>query len=412
MREGWVETTLGEVTAVNPGRLKRVAPDDVIRYVDISSVSWDSGIDICSVAAMPFGQAPGRARRPINEKDVVVSTVRPRLRAMGQVPPSLAGQVASTGLCVLRAHDSQVILPDYVWQVVRHQPFTDWLVERETGSNYPAVRSSDIEAYPFLLPPVEEQRRIVDLMGHIDAMIHATTLSLDALRASREAALSDLIPLVPESGTPLSSVSTITDCEHKTAPTAKEHESVAGRVIGTPAIRDGRIISAEARPVSAATYSEWTGRRVPHQGDVVLTREAPVGQAALIREEHGPLCLGQRTVLLSPGSSYDSAFLLSLLMSPAYQRWLRGASVSQTVERINVKRLSEMPVPQLPVEAQRAVGAQLEAMLEAEDRGVDEIERLRALRAACLSALVTGSHEIPSAYDEFLSDEGWRDGVR
>jgi len=303
-------------------------------------------------------------------------------------------------------------LPDYVWQVVRHQPFTDWLVERETGSNYPAVRSSDIEAYPFLLPPVEEQRRIVDLMGHIDAMIHATTLSLDALRASREAALSDLIPLVPESGTPLSSVSTITDCEHKTAPTAKEHESVAGRVIGTPAIRDGRIISAEARPVSAATYSEWTGRRVPHQGDVVLTREAPVGQAALIREEHGPLCLGQRTVLLSPGSSYDSAFLLSLLMSPAYQRWLRGASVSQTVERINVKRLSEMPVPQLPVEAQRAVGAQLEAMLEAEDRGVDEIERLRALRAACLSALVTGSHEIPSAYDEFLSDEGWRDGVR
>ena len=281
-----------------------------------------------------------------------------------------------------------------------------------TQTGVPGLNRENAYRLEVSLPPIEEQRRIVDLMGHIDAMIHATTLSLDALRASREAALSDLIPLVPESGTPLSSVSTITDCEHKTAPTAKEHESVAGRVIGTPAIRDGRIISAEARPVSAATYSEWTGRRVPHQGDVVLTREAPVGQAALIREEHGPLCLGQRTVLLSPGSSYDSAFLLSLLMSPAYQRWLRGASVSQTVERINVKRLSEMPVPQLPVEAQRAVGAQLEAMLEAEDRGVDEIERLRALRAACLSALVTGSHEIPSAYDEFLSDEGWRDGVR
>lgn len=153
MRNRWVETTLGEVTAVNPGRLNGVSPDEVVRYVDISSVSWDGGIDVRSVAAMPFGQAPGRARRPINEKDVVVSTVRPRLRAMGQVPPSLAGQVASTGLCVLRSHDPQVILPDYVWQVVRHQPFTDWLVERETGSNYPAVRSSDIEAYRFLLPP-------------------------------------------------------------------------------------------------------------------------------------------------------------------------------------------------------------------------------------------------------------------
>lgn len=406
MRDRWFETTLGEVTAVNPGRLNGVSPDEVIRYVDISSVSWDGGIDVRSVAAMPFGQAPGRARRPINEKDVVVSTVRPRLRAMGQVPPSLAGQVASTGLCVLRSHDPQVILPDYVWQVVRHQPFTDWLIERETGSNYPAVRSSDIEAYRFLLPPIEDQRRIVDLMRHMDVLVATAVRALYALRRTREAALASQVSIVPDSGTPLASVVQITDCEHKTAPTAGEHEAVAGHVIGTPAIRDGRLIHAEARPVNASTFAEWTSRRLPQEGDVVLTREAPVGQAALIREEDGPLCLGQRTVLLSPDERCDPAFLLAVFMSPAYQEWMRVASVSQTVNRINVKRLGQMPVPAVPTDEQRAIGLQLRRMLEAEDRGRDEIGQLRTLRSALLATLLTGAHEIPSSYDEFIRDEG------
>lgn len=400
MRDDWVETTLGEVARTRPpaGVAAPGIPYVALEHFDSGSPAlhrWGDTADATSVTT-PF--EPG---------DVLFGKLRPYLRKV--VVADFRGRCTNEALAYRVS--SPALSQEYLALLLRSDAALSH-ASVTTGTRMPRTSARSMASMQVLLPSIEEQRRIVDLIGHIDAMIHATTLSLDALRASREASLSDLIPVVPESGTPLSSVSTITDCEHKTAPTAEKHESVAGRVIGTPAIRDGRIISAEARPVSAATYSEWTGRRVPHQGDVVLTREAPVGQAAIIREEHGPLCLGQRTVLLSPGSSYDSGFLLSLLMSPAYQRWMRGASVSQTVDRINVKRLSEMPVPQLPVEAQRAVGAQLGAMLEAEDRGVDEIEGLRALRAACLSALLTGSHEIPSAYDEFLSDEGWRDGVR
>ncbi|WP_282005942.1 hypothetical protein [Propioniciclava sinopodophylli] len=243
-------------------------------------------------------------------------------------------------------------------------------------------------------------------MSHVDGLVASAVRALDALRRAREAALASQVSIVSDGGLPLASMVRITDCEHKTAPTAGEHEVVAGHVVGTPAIRDGRLIHAEARPVNASTFAKWTSRRLPQEGDVVLTREAPVGQAALIREEDGPLCLGQRTVLLSPDERCDPAFVLAVLMSPAYQEWMRVASVSQTVNRINVKRLGQMPVPAVPIDEQRAIGLQLRRMLEAEDRGREEIGQLRTLRSALLATLLTAAHEIPSSYDEFIRDEG------
>ena len=62
MRSGWVETTLGEVTAINPGRLNGVSPDEVIRYVDISSVSWDGGIDLEYSQRLGLSRVSGRGK--------------------------------------------------------------------------------------------------------------------------------------------------------------------------------------------------------------------------------------------------------------------------------------------------------------------------------------------------------------
>lgn len=280
------------------------------------------------------------------------------------------------------------------------------LDEVTTQTGVPGLNRENAYRLEVSIPPIEEQRRIVDLMSHVDGLVASAVRALDALRRAREAALASQVSIVSDGGLPLASMVRITDCEHKTAPTAGEHEVVAGHVVGTPAIRDGRLIHAEARPVNASTFAKWTSRRLPQEGDVVLTREAPVGQAALIREEDGPLCLGQRTVLLSPDERCDPAFLLAVLMSPAYQEWMRVASVSQTVNRINVKRLGQMPVPAVPIDEQRAIGLQLRRMLEAEDRGREEIGQLRTLRSALLATLLTAAHEIPSSYDEFIRDEG------
>src|SRR5690606_18060292 len=73
----------------------------------------------------------------------------------------------------------------------------------------------------------------------------------------------------------------ITDCEHKTAPAAPRGTEY-GYSVGTPCIKNGRLLLDAAKRVDRATYEKWTARAVPQKDDIILTREAPVGEAALL----------------------------------------------------------------------------------------------------------------------------------
>ncbi|MBE9405084.1 restriction endonuclease subunit S [Brachybacterium sp. Marseille-Q2903] len=399
------------MTAVNPGRLNGVSPDEVIRYVDISSVSWDGGIDVRSLAAMPFGQAPGRARRPINEKDVVVSTVRPRLRAMGQVPPSLAGQVASTGLCVLRPHDPQVILPDYVWQVVRHQPFTDWLVERETGSNYPAVRSSDIEAYRFLLPPIEEQRRIVDLMSHVDDLIALNEFEVSKQHALRSVVLEDGLADAEDGQTRLGDLTaSVIGGTWGSPPGEREVEVVS---FGTKAfIGEVQYLdpsSGASRSLSATQYA----KRELLSGDVVLevSGGSPtqlVGRTLLVREDLPGVVPSSfmRRIRVNREQALPRYF--HLLTQWLYQSGAVEALQPNTtsIRNLKVPLYLDLPVPSLPLHLQADLVERIDAMDDAIESSVSDLTALRSSRTSLLATLLSGEHSIPSSYDEFISDEG------
>ena len=190
--EGWTETTLGEVAAINPEATSNWPVSREFRYVDLASVSESGGIDLAATQVFTLGEAPGRARRVVRENDVIVSTVRPYLRGFARVPRELEENVASTGFAVLRSTIPRSI-PGFVWATVRTQSFVDYLVDRSTGSNYPAVRPQDISAFPITLPPLVEQRRIVDVVESVDGAIAAADVAAADARDLRSALLSDLL---------------------------------------------------------------------------------------------------------------------------------------------------------------------------------------------------------------------------
>ncbi len=191
MRDGWRETTLGEVVEVNPESMSTSSAPATFRYVDLSSVTPTRGIDEVELASYSLETAPGRARRIIRRGDVLVSTVRPYLRGFGYVSSSLDGEVASTGFCVLRAIPA-IIESGLIWALVRTPDFVGHLMTRATGSNYPAVRSPDVASFPLLLPPLDEQRRIVDLIAAVDEAIEAAELVSSCARDSFERELAGM----------------------------------------------------------------------------------------------------------------------------------------------------------------------------------------------------------------------------
>jgi type I restriction enzyme S subunit len=129
------------------------------------------------------------------------------------------------------------------------------------------------------------------------------------------------------------------------------------RVISAKNVRDGRLdLSFEPRFVSEEMFARWMPEPL-RRGDVLLTSEAPMGEAAYIGGEDR-FCLGQRLFALRARSDrVCGRFLYYSLRSPAGQARLRARLSGTTAQGIRQSELVniELSVPPL-AEQQRIAG--------------------------------------------------------
>jgi type I restriction enzyme S subunit len=150
----------------------------------------------------------------------------------------------------------------------------------------------------------------------------------------------------------------IVDCEHKTAPTQEEGYPS----IRTPNIGRGYLLLDEVNRVSEETYRKWTARAVPQYGDLIMAREAPVGNVAMVPQGLRP-CLGQRTLLIRPiRSKVAPRYLAYMLVGDAVQNKIHAMTNGVTVPHLNMKDVRSLPLPPLPsLPTQRKIAAILSA---------------------------------------------------
>lgn len=128
-------------------------PDEVVHYIDISSID-NKAHSMTSTTEFVFNEAPSRAQQIVQNGDVLVSMVRPNLRNVAIVSSEDKNLVASSGFCVLRSLSSN---GEFLKQLVLSDFFTDYLLTRVSGANYPAVREEDIKECKLGIPPAELQ---------------------------------------------------------------------------------------------------------------------------------------------------------------------------------------------------------------------------------------------------------------
>lgn len=282
--------------------------------------------------------------------------------------------ICSAHALVLRARPDYID-PDFLPVFLSSDYFLDRAVEISVGSLSPTVNWRDLKVQEFDLPPLDEQKRIADLLW-------STERALDAQRrlisAAETATAAHLDGLLADKGAiePLGSlVSAVVDCAHKTAPT---DDSAFGRVIGTPDVRNGRIRLASARPVSEATFHAWTERAIPQAGDLIFTREAPSGEVGIVPEGER-VCLGQRTVLIRPHNVDDGYLVWAVLRSTSVQELIRLKSAGSTVPHLNVSDIRALPV-RWPSDV-----ASREVVRRSVDAGQTLVEALRAADAQLIT---------------------------
>ena len=338
-----------QVSSWTPGRDD---PDSEFIYVDLSAVDQDSKT-VASPRRLACTDAPSRARQIIRSGDVLVSTVRPNLNAVGRVPVELDGATASTGFCVLRPR-SEVADGAYLFHWVRSPRFVSEMVRRATGASYPAVSDRIVFESRIPLPPLPEQRRIAEILN-----------KADALRAERRGALAQLDVLTQSIfldmfGDPA------TNPKRWPEGTLGAHTSKIGSgatplggeaaykkdgiaLIRSMNVRDGHFSQDGLAFIDDQQAARLHGVVVEPDDVLLNITGASVARVCRARRDVLPARVNQHVAIIRPTSGFDPRFLEQCLLFPSMKRrLLRIAGAGATREAITKDAIERLTVIQPP----------------------------------------------------------------
>lgn len=146
----------------------------------------------------------------------------------------------------------------------------------------------------------------------------------------------------------------IVDCVNKTAPVVEYPTNY--KMIRTPNIRSGKVTLDGCRFVEKEVYETWTRRSKPQKGDVLLTREAPLGEVGIITTDEN-IFLGQRIMQYrADKNKIDPYFLLYSFLSPdLQQQFSMHEGSGSVVSHIRVGDCSKFEINLPPLEIQKSI---------------------------------------------------------
>ncbi|MGY6765662.1 restriction endonuclease subunit S [Faecalibacterium prausnitzii] len=181
----------------------------------------------------------------------------------------------------------------------------------------------------------------------------------------------------------------VVDCPHST-PTWTEHGKI---VIRNNNIKNGRIDFTSPSFTDDEHFAQRIKRAVPKAGDIVITREAPMGEVGMIPEGI-KCCLGQRMVLLRANERIcDKHYLLYGLQSQFVQHqisWSEGTGT--TVSNLRIPHLEQIRVPYVPLDQQKKISSVLYALGDKIENNRKLNDNLEQQAAALFSSLYNRSN--------------------
>ena len=159
-------TTIDEIANLNEFTYNPTTTNKNYKYVDISSVS-NGNINYSSI--IKGTEAPSRARRIAKKDSVLISTVRPNLRAFAYVEDEVEDSIYSTGFAILRTKDKMTLLPRYLYYMFMNYKFTMMQIKAMMPKGmYPSINANNIKSIRIPLPPIDIQKKIAAECKKVD----------------------------------------------------------------------------------------------------------------------------------------------------------------------------------------------------------------------------------------------------
>jgi type I restriction enzyme S subunit len=402
MRDDWRRIRLGEVAAL-----------------DIEKVRVESGRGYPIAGVLNAGQGLFQ-RDPIDSSQTNYATLH-RLRA-GQLVMRKLTAWEGPITCVPREYDGYLVsaefptftlgpdlLPTYMSVICQRPEFWESMKDRSTGSvqRRKRVSPSELLAIEIDLPPLAEQRRIVDLAQALDHTLAAAGTALKRLDDLMLSLIEDRV--------------FAQDYAWQTLGTLALPRGLAGGPFGSDLttsnfVPEGVPVLQGSNLTGAAPYVSGPFKFVSPQkastltnnlaepGDVVATQRGTLGQVALLpRDGYGSYVVSQSQMRLRVDPARVSAEYAYLALS---SRRLVSEVLRQKIAtanpHINLGIFGRLSIPAPPLAVQAEIVDLVFGVLAQKEATRAVAESTARLRSAITADLLSGNHEIPDSYDRFL----------
>ncbi|MBB1151323.1 restriction endonuclease subunit S [Myroides sp. NP-2] len=182
MENNWREVKLGDYIYTNKSSVSRGYPFDEINYLDTGSITCNK---IDQLQQFKLSESPSRAKRLVENEDIIFSTVRPNQLHYGFIENPIDNLVVSTGFVTITVN-KEFIFPKYLYYNIIQSNTIEYLhsIAEASTSTYPSLKPSDIEALEIQLPPLPEQKAIASVLSSLDDkidLLHQQNQTLEAL---------------------------------------------------------------------------------------------------------------------------------------------------------------------------------------------------------------------------------------
>ena len=397
MRNGWAETTLGDVAEWWSGGTPKAREP---KYYENGTIPW------AVIADMNKGIIDSTNSYITKE---ALELIGGRLAPVGSVLISMYASVGKSAIANIPLATNQAI----AWSIPNQKkiiPFYLYLVSQQLekeisdlarGATQRNINRQMLREFTFQLPPLPEQKRIVDLISSVDSYNKALQQQLESAKRSRNAVLHALLTAGGDDWLRAGLSEICTMIKRGQAPSYTEQRSVT--VLNQKCVRNGRIQFEFARQTDSNTkpINEWAYLRA-EDTLVNSTGVGTLGRVAFVGPQDEPLTVDSHLTIVRPDENkIQPSFLgLSLHFREADIEGLAAGSSGQT--ELSREALGNLIITIPPIPEQKRIVEIITSMDKVTNQTQQTITESQNLRSGLLSDLLSGEHEIPSSYDKVI----------
>lgn len=377
---------------------------EVTERVDPAAMNGDLGGHYIGLEHIGQGtgqlEGVGKAADVVSQKsrfhagDILYGKLRPNLRKVAR--PDFGG-VCSTDIIVLRAKPTAD--PAFLFQVLQSEPLVAHAIATAAGTKMPRTHARSILSFEIASPPLDEQRRIAEVLRSVDEAIAAASLVIAQAGEAFEAVLADLFSCYGDASAKLESYCLIGGLQ--TGPFGSQLKAEDYVDEGIPVVmpvdltpKGMDFAAAKKAPVAK---SRELARHILQPGDVLFARRGEIGRCGLYLEGDpvamcGTGCLRARL----DTAKIDPALAYFLIQSRQARDWLRAHAVGATMPNLNTTIIGELPMPDIPKAEQ---GAWVDALLMIEcTRRINQstLASYQIAKSTLMADLLSGRVRVPA----------------